>query len=335
MLYPSSHPATRPPSTYKYPPFPPSHAFTCNGIFPPLSHATNMPRFTSRRSRYSRRRPYRRSTRRTRTIRRRPTSYRRRRTTVSRRRILQVASEKKQDSRITFSNVDTPLSPPILKAVVLQAGQTYMIPYIPTAQDRTGAAPELNNYRSRSDVYMRGYKERIIFNTNGGSSWHWRRICWRMKGPAITTNVSTTSPLWLETAPYGFVRSATNANGTALGSAIQSEIFKGQINVDWFNLFTAPLDTNRISVAYDQTRIMKAGNNEPYVQDYKMWHPMNKNFYYRDDENGDNETTSPLHSSGLKGMGDYYILDLFASASSETSDVANVGYEGTLYWHER
>lgn len=292
----------------------------------------------SRRSRTSRRRPTRRPARRGTTFRRRPYRRPRRTARMSRRRVLNISSEKKQDSRLTFENVSNPALPPVLATnfVPLQAARTYIFPYICTAQDRTGAAPELANYRSRSDVFMRGYKEHVNFQSRGGN-WHWRRFCFRLKGNAILNSATTTTPLWQEQSPYGFVRTVTDVNGTGLGAAFTSECFKGQINVDWNNYFTAPLDTNRITVMYDKTRVLKGGNDSPYIQDFKLWHGMNKNFYYRDDENGNTESDSPLHISGTRGMGDYYIVDIISSADtifgSET--VGGITYEGTLYWHER
>lgn len=294
-----------------------------------------MPRFTSRTSRYRRRRPYRRPTRRTRIVRRRTTT-RRRPARISRRRILQIATTKKQDNRLTFSNVDSPAVAPTQKSVIMVGGVTYMIPYIPTAQDRSHAVGQnLDHYRDSDDVYMRGYKERLRFTTNNPTSWTHRRVCFTLKGNAIINSVSATSPLWLEASPNGWVRTATQANGTGLGTAITNEIFKGQVGVDWTNYFTAPLDTQRITVMYDKTFHYRSGNDQPHVHDVKLWHAMNKNFFYRDDEFGNNESTGVVHSSSRRGMGDYYIVDFFESLSQDTEDVAQLHYEGTLYWHER
>lgn len=255
---------------------------------------------------------------------------------MSRRRVLNIATQKKHDNRLTFSNVQNGGVPPTQQAVVMNGGPTYIIPYICTAQDRSPATFDVPNYRQRDDVFMRGYRERIQFSVNNGSSWTWRRICFRLKGNAIINSVSATSPLWLEASPNGWTRSATNANGTGLGTSIISEVFDGQVNVDWTNYFVAALDTNRITVMYDKTRTIKPyGNDQPHNHEYKLWHPMNANFYYRDDESGETSPTSPLHSSGIRGMGDYYIVDFITCSSVDTDDIAVLNYEGTLFWHER
>jgi len=289
----------------------------------------------SRRSRRFRRRPSRRTPRRTRTIRRRTTT--RRRTGVSRRRLLNITSKKKQDNRLTFSNVDTPGSAPTLKNIIMTGGATYMIPHIPTAMDRTvgSTTPDVPGYRESTTIFARGYRERISIGTNTPAAWSLRRICFRLKGNAIINSATTNTPLWLETSPNGFVRSATNAMGTALGTAILGEIFKGEINVDWNNYFTAPIDTNRVSLAYDKQFHFRSQNDSPHNHHFKLWHPMNKNLMYRDDENGESTTTSPLSTSGNAGMGDYYIVDFWNCTTTTTDNTIGLQYEGTLYWHER
>jgi len=289
--------------------------------------------------RYSRR-TIRRRVRPRRVIRRRTLRFRRsyRRTRMSRRRILNIASEKKQDNRITFSNVDTPAAVLTAKRVLMQGGSTYLIPYIPTAQDRviaSGPTPDIPGYRTRQNVFMRGYKERVNIVSSTPAQWSLRRICFRLKGNIITNTTTALNPLWHEVSPQGFTRSATQAFGTPLGDAIQDQIFKGAPFIDWNNPFNANLDTDRVSVAYDKIFHFTSGNQSPYTKNIKFWHPMNKNFTYRDDEQGEGLVTSVLHTSGLKGMGDYYIVDLWTCTTSTTDNELSVSYEGTLYWHER
>jgi len=257
---------------------------------------------------------------------------------MSRRRILNIATTKKQDNRLTFSNTDSPGVAPTQKNMVLSGGSVYMIPYLATAQDRSisgATAPIIPGYRGTTEVFMRGYRERISLAANSDTQWTLRRICFRFKGNAIINAATTLTPLWLEVSPNGFVRTASNVIGTGLQTELQSQMFKGEPNIDWSNLFTAPLDNNRITVAYDRTFHFRSGNGSAHVHNMKLWHPMNKKFYYRDDESGDGNNTSVLHTSGIKGMGDYFIVDIWQGATPETDDVLTVSYEGTLFWHER
>lgn len=257
---------------------------------------------------------------------------------MTRRRILNITSEKKQDNRLTFSNVDTPAVAPTLKNVSLVGGTTYIIPYIPTAMDRSvgsAVSPIIPGYRGTSKIFARGYRERISFGTNTPAQWSLRRVCFRMRGNAIVNSTSAISPLWHEASPNGFTRSATQANGTGLGTAITNEIFKGEAGVDWTNFFTAPLDTNRVTVEYDKQFHFRSTSDSPHVRHFKLWHPMNKNLVYRDDENGETINTSVLSTSGSQGMGDYYIVDFWVCATPTTDNNCAINYEGTMYWHER
>lgn len=295
-----------------------------------------MPRFSSRRSRYSRRRTTRRPGYRSRPIRRRTTIRRRR--PLTRRRILNIASVKKQDNRLTFSNVDTPAVAPTQKDVLIVGGQTYVIPYMPTAMDRSvggATVPVIPGYRSATEVFMRGYRERISIRSNTPAQWSLRRVCFRFKGNSIVNATSGISPLWHEVSPNGFTRSATNANGTGLGTEIYAQLFKGEPNVDWQNPFTAPIDTNRVTIAYDKQFHFRSHNDTPHTHHFKLWHGMNKKFYYRDDESGEGNNTSVLHTSGARGMGDYYIVDFWVCTTASTDNQLAINYEGTLYWHER
>lgn len=218
----------------------------------------------------------------------------------------------------------------------MNSGQTYMIPYVPTAMDKTNAPGiSLPHYRESDEVFMRGYRERISIACNSGVQWRWRRICFRSKGSDYTSQATATTPLWLESSPNGWVRTATNALGTNLGTAILSNLFKGAINVDWDNYFTAKVDTNRCTIDFDKTMYFRNGNTLGHFHEKRFWHSMNKNFYYRADELGDTEAIGLTHSSGLRGMGDYYIVDFISGLSDDTDNSAVVTYSGTLYWHEK
>lgn len=306
-----------------------------HGIFPPLP--LTMP--YSRRSRTSRRRPTRRPARRGTTFRRRPYRRPRRTARMSRRRILNVSSQKKQDNRLTWSNANNTANPPTQQGATLTAGNTYMIAHIPTAMDRTDSSnvllPNLPNYRQVDNPFMRGYRERVQLVTDTPSQWVWRRICFTYKGPNIATNVTSTAPLWLETSANGFVRSAASILGTNVGTALINEVFKGTISVDWNSYFTAPIDTNRVTLKYDKIRTLHADAVSGHAHHVKLWHPMNKTLYYRTDENGPGLSDSVLSSSGNYGMGDYYIVDIFESVTATTDNHMTVSYEGTLFWHER
>jgi len=294
-----------------------------------------------RSSRRTTRRRYRPRPRRV--IRRRTLRYRRsyRRARVSRRQILNISSIKKSDKRLQFSNLDnTTVAPQLATAVnsSLSGANFYTLPYIVTAQDKSasGGQPALDNYRERTRVFMRGYKENVRFIFSGNAAaWQWRRVCFTIKGDEFTRFTSTSQPLFLETAGNGYVRTVINCTGNSLGNALITQLFKGVQGVDWLDPMAASIDTTRIRLMYDKTRILRGGNGESRVHQINTWFPMNKTFVYDDDESGQTGVTQPLHVDSLQGMGDYYIVDFLQCSNQSSASSGNLYMEGNLYWHER
>ncbi len=202
--------------------------------------------------------------------------------------------------------------------------------WCPTARDRGSniSDPVSSSVRERDAVYMRGLKENIILKTNTSVSWRWRRICFTCKGmPLGTSMVSETNSGW--------TRQLWNRGATTFAALVANLIFKGQQGVDWQDVFVAKLDTNNIKVCYDRLRTLSSGNqNGKFFRDNR-WYPMNKTLVYQNDEQGEAESNEAFSTTGRAGMGDYYIVDYFDSASLTSSDVLNFQPEATLYWHER
>nr|QJB18685.1 MAG: capsid protein [Genomoviridae sp.] len=278
--------------------------------------------FTRRRpvARRVRRGPYRKRTTRT----RRMTS----------RRVLNLSSTKKQDNMIPYNTTSTggngavgPYGLPYT-----QVGQFI---WCATARDRIGSGdPNASSLRTSDVCYMRGLKEKILISTNTGLSWRWRRICFTVKN--IVPPVGT--PDSLEVSPNGWVRLIANQWATTYGIGMQGLVFRGASGLDWNDVFTAKTDNTRVSIMYDRTRIIKSGNGNGTMISPKLWHPMNKNLVYDNDESGDNETTSTKSTGGKPGMGDYYVMDFIAAGpggTSATSDGITFSPEATLYWHEK
>lgn len=257
---------------------------------------------------------------------------------MSRRRVLNITTTKKQDNRLLFENLTTPANPPVQNiAAPISANNNYIMPYMPTAMDRSNASflPSLS-YRERQDIFVRGYKERVKFTFGNGSEWQWRRVVFRMKGPSLTDLQTATVPLWQEvTGGAGFVRTITQANGTPLGTAIAQTLFKGTVNLDWQDFMTAKVDTQRVTLVSDRTRQLRGGNGEPRLHAFNLWYPLNKLLRYNDDEAGNTEVESKYSTAGKPGMGDLYIIDFLTCATNGAAVQGNIQVEGTLYWHER
>jgi len=225
----------------------------------------------------------------------------------------------------------------------MTGARTYILPWVATARDMLDINGNINNVsepgaRSATTCYMRGLKERVQIQTSSGVAWQWRRICFTYRGTNIIANASlaTTYPPFQETSA-GMMRSVTdwNKNNTVI-TALLEILFKGRQQTDWNSYFSAPLDPKRVSVKYDKTRIIQSGNASGVMRNYKLWHPMNHNLEYNDDERADTFDTSNLSVNSKAGMGDYYVVDIFAGGTgSTTSDYLSFEPTATLYWHEK
>lgn len=233
-------------------------------------------------------------------------------------------------------------------AYVNGTGTGYFL-WCATAQDLTAqgvyASVSLTASRTSTTCYMRGLSENLRIQTSSGLPWFHRRICFTYKGDnpflsqatADTATVQSVAPfietsngmqrLWLNASVNNQPNTQNERNGV---------IFKGAQGVDWNDAITAPLDTARITVRYDVTRTIKSGNNNGTVMERKLWHGMNKNLVYDDDESGQFETTKFTSVESKAGMGDYYVYDIVQPGIGGTSsDLVAITSSATLYWHEK
>ena len=249
----------------------------------------------------------------------------------SRRALLNVTSKKKQDNMLPYAtNPDGSGGTPTSFGVP-QSGGLFL--WNATARDRVPSTGDYNASSLReSDVcYMRGLKERIVLTPSDSVSWMWRRICFTTKGG---NSVFTPIANYIETS-RGWNRLLVNSAGSTTAVAITSYIFKGTVNVDWIDNMTAKVDTQRVKLMSDTTRVIGSGNSVGRFHRYNRWYPMNKTLVYANDENGESETTDVVSTLGRQGMGDYYVLDIFKCADTATSHVLDFNPEATLYWHEK
>lgn len=195
--------------------------------------------------------------------------------------------------------------------------------------------------RTSTTCYMRGLSEHIRIQTSSGLPWFWRRICFTTKGNFPTSG--STAPInpenWFIDTSSGISRLWLNLNinsSTGALISIQEILFRGQQGKDWDDYLTAPVDPTRVTCKYDKTIIFKSGNANGIVSEKKLWHKMNRNLVYGDDENGDSELTSMFSTDAKPGMGDYMVIDIILPGTGGTaSDLLQLRSTSTLYWHER
>lgn len=227
-----------------------------------------------------------------------------------------------------------------------------LIHFRPTAMDLDDTVTNPNSIvstpsRTATTCYMKGFAENIRIETSTGNPWFHRRICITNKDPVFYNLSAIDTPGTdrgyaasgaIETS-NGWQRLASNVITDTMTSTYQAWLailFKGNQGVDWDDFITAPIDTNRVDLKFDKTWVYRSGNERGVLKETKMWHPMNKNLYYDDDEQGATELTKNWSVRDKRGMGDYHIFDLFSQGSSgATTDLLKIRFTSTMYWHEK
>jgi len=96
------------------------------------------------------------------------------------------------------------------------------------------------------------------------------------------------------------------------------------------------VDTRRVDLKFDKVYRISSGNANGVFRERKLWHPMNKNLVYDDDESGAGENGGTFSVNDKRGMGDYFIVDIFQPGTGATAtDYLQVTSATSLYWHEK
>jgi len=223
---------------------------------------------------------------------------------------------------------------------ILVGGENYLFCWAATARaatDSTGIAGDPNDdaMRTANTVYMRGLKERVHIETSSGRAWQWRRICFTLKGNALTQFAAPGTRFDVLTS-QGTVRVVNNFAGSIGGTALVDLLFQGTQGTDWASLMSAKTDNTRCNIKYDRSRTIQSGNDNGVIRQIDTWHPMNSTLYYDTEEQGDESGSDRYCVDNRQGMGDYYVFDFFTSGIGGTvDDRMSFAPEATLYWHER
>lgn len=265
--------------------------------------------------------------------------------------LLNITSRKKRDTMMQWVNTNMANGNSdnmhTGKAVVNGTTGGFFV-WSPTARDfttNTGTTPGVlidEATRTATTCFMRGLSERIDIQTTSAIPWRWRRICFTAKDPTLLafnqSGAVTPYNGWWETS-QGVGRSWVNnfINATPTQNAVFVEVlFMGTFNNDWTDYYTAKVDTRRIDVKYDRTVVIQSGNQSGVMRKHHMWHSMNKNIVYDDEQRGAGMTGSAYSVQDKRGMGDYIIVDFIAphDAASAT-DLISFQSNSTVYWHEK
>lgn len=272
---------------------------------------------------------------------------------TTRKGVLNATSRKKRDTMLNYTNIspNTPVGGSSYAAGPSRFPGDYSttidnspmtVVWTATARDVTratgGSAGTVytTSTRTAQTCYMVGLKETVEIQINNGVPWQWRRVCFTAKG--FHTFLNFTPGTSLETS-NGYARASSILDGTkSTGSLgrLYDVLLRGVASVDWHDPMVAATDNQRVSIKYDVTRTLSAGNESGKIQKFNLWHAMGKNLRYDEDENGGDESGSKWSTLGKPGMGDYYVVDMFRPRyAALNSDNLWSNPSATLYWHER
>lgn len=227
----------------------------------------------------------------------------------------------------------------VIGPAIITASQPALFVWCATARDRsppTGGDANASALRTSDTCYIRGLKERTSLTTVDANTWRWRRIVFTSKDISIRGSVGNSPNSTVAETSNGWMRLLRNSASSTYGDAIQVLLFKGSIGIDWYDVYTAKVDTSRISVMSDRTRILTPQTSAGSFRIYKDWFSCNKNLVYGNDEAGESETGDIFSVTSKSGMGDLYVVDFISCATSTLSTTtAQFSPEATLYWHEK
>lgn len=266
---------------------------------------------------------------------------------MSKKRILNTTSRKKRNGMLTWSNTTAVgVSRPIaIGNAYVAATNVGVFVFCPTAMHLDGDSLVRNTAaRTASTIYAKGISERIRIQTSSGIPWFHRRVCFTIKGNTAFNTVQTGDTPTVSWAPYvdttnGMERLMLNEDINNMAVTLGAQyglLFKGTQGVDWNDTIIAPLDTARVSVKFDKTWTYQSGNANGVVRERKLWHGMNRNLAYDDDESGEGMITAYYSVDSKVGMGDYYIVDFFqAGQGGGSGDLISINMNSTMHWHEK
>ena len=217
--------------------------------------------------------------------------------------------------------------------------------FCPTAMNLDDASLFRNPAsRTSSTIFAKGLSEHLRIQTSSGLPWFHRRICFTLKGASPFNTAAKADFPAIPFNPYidtsnGMERPMLNLDLNTSSATLTAQygfLFKGAQGVDWNDTIIAPVDTTRVSLKFDKTWTLQSGNANGIVRERKLWHPMNHNLVYEDDESGDVQVSGYYSTTSRVGMGDYYVVDFIQAGQGGTSsDIISIGLNSTMYWHEK
>lgn len=248
---------------------------------------------------------------------------------MSRRHILNITSEKKQDTMISLSAI----SPIVVGGYV---GPSAHLLFCPTYRNRTSDDSGFNEDpgagRTAQHTYAKGIREKIFFTSSGGSPLRWRRIIFSTK-----SRLDGVDPNKYQFSSGAGVRSRPMLplDGTSIAN-LQLAIFQGKPATDYIGSLDGKVDLDMIKVHKDMNMVVNPGNATGNTKVMNFYTPLEKNLTYADTEVGNEDASSPYSEFSAKGLGNVFIYDIFETVVT-TSPESQIQFlpNTTYYWHEK
>jgi len=268
-----------------------------------------------------------------------------RRRSFPKKRVLNVTSQKKRDSMLTYLIDNTGAT---IKGSFEITG-TEAVPQVyawsPTMRGLTSDVKNALSYNSRTSTmtFAVGLSERMSLSTNDSTPWIWRRICftaygtktWDVDGDEFLPIVGLGAIAGYQRA-FQSLGGATNPpTQAAIKAQLYALIFQGTEGSDYSEINLAKTNNRGIKIMYDKSIRIESRSDNGVYRTYKQWFPMRKNLKYADEENGGQVDGNLVSEVDPRSMGDYYVIDFFTCADQDDAHVLTVNADATYYWHER
>lgn len=215
--------------------------------------------------------------------------------------------------------------------------QSQCLVFIPNARDKTiPSGGDVNGISARTmtTIFSRGYRERVTLASNGVVPVRWRRIC--VSANAFNLTGSNSALLgFYETTTVGMVRSLRLASLAEQGQ-IAIDLFRGTALKDYSTYLDAVVDTSKVNLIYDRTRVLQSTTSANWGKTYKFWYNHNRPITYNDNESGTSYNDTYISAANTQDM---VVIDFFSGMSyanaTPTATTVNMIAEGTYFWHER
>ena len=209
--------------------------------------------------------------------------------------------------------------------------------FIPTAREFSEVYSP--HARNASTCFVRGYKDRVGITVSGGATWSWRRTVFLFKGDRIRE-------YFLENGQGQQYDALGDGSGNMtarvigpmvdhIATLIRGLLYRGSQEIDWYDPFTAAIDTTRVTLLSDRLTSINPSNESGRTKLYNMWTPVNKNIMYTGYESSEVKISTPYSTESKVGCGDMYIFDQVrrdtGSATTGIPTELKFSPEGTFY----